>query len=330
MSTIIGGSPSTGSSLLVNILNRHPEIFAGPETYLFIHRNLYQNWATYKNRIIKPGKIYGLKSSGWFLKNGADLLQPAYGWSEEDLKLLIAQSPDFKTFCEAYFKRSLEKKGTKNWIEKTPSNAYCFPEFLKLFPNGKVIHTYRNPYDTVASLMSRGYDVFYAVGAWICNTAFALRAETENYFEIKYVNLIETPEKELRRISEFLNLTFLPEILIPDEKEKQPLKMAGWKQDERGAVKKSSLGRFYELEEETQNLIKAAFNAFEISDTIRKYYNIKYSRGALLCERLGFDFFEMDPKPYKPYLRKLFLKDIFKRTYRLYPTHFLKYPAKLV
>ena len=40
---IIGGSGSSGSSLLATILNRHPEVAVGPELSLFNKPVLYEN-----------------------------------------------------------------------------------------------------------------------------------------------------------------------------------------------------------------------------------------------------------------------------------------------
>ena len=55
---IMGGSQSTGSSLLVNILNRHSMLVAGPETYLFMHPKLYHHWEENKKYLIKTNKVY--------------------------------------------------------------------------------------------------------------------------------------------------------------------------------------------------------------------------------------------------------------------------------
>lgn len=162
---LIGGSPSTGSSVLVNVLNRHPELAAGPETYLFIHPDLYREWDRYGHYLLKRDRFRGLKSIGWFRKNGADLLLPEYGWDPAGLAALLNRSASFPEFVEGYFSTAMTRKGATQWIEKSPSNSLAFPDFLKFFPEGKVIHTTRNPYDAVASLIARTF-------ALVCGRGF--------------------------------------------------------------------------------------------------------------------------------------------------------------
>ena len=328
MSIIIGGVPSTGSSLLVNILNRHPDIATGPETYLFIHKQLYQNWGKYKNRLIGTGKIFGLKSQGWFIKNGADLLQTEYGWDRANLKRIIQESPDFIQFAENYFSKNLANQNAQIWIEKSPSNAIALKEFLNHFPKGKVIHTCRNPYDTVASLMSRGMNVYNAVAVYLVNSALALRAETGKYYEIKYEKLVNLPEQELRILLGFCNLNFDEKILEGETAKTQ--KMPGWKQNERGAIQKSSLGRFYDLTDHQREMIKATFATLKINKKWADKIDLKYLNAPDLFERLDYKFMNDIKFDIRHILKKMQRQDILQRTFRLYPSHFWNYPLEIL
>ncbi|MBK7410802.1 MAG: sulfotransferase [Saprospirales bacterium] len=130
---LIGGSPSTGSSVLVNMLNRHPDVVAGPETYLFIHPKLYTEWPAYRWFLLHRSKWGGLKSIGWFRKNGADLLDPFYGWTQESLSAEIPQALDLPAFAEAFFSKSRKGKDASRWVEKSPSNALCLDLFSTTF-----------------------------------------------------------------------------------------------------------------------------------------------------------------------------------------------------
>ncbi len=69
---IMGGSGSTGSSLLKNILNRNSKIFAGTETSLFCKKGIYFNWSSAKSRLLKRG-VRGLRNFGFHIYNGTDL-----------------------------------------------------------------------------------------------------------------------------------------------------------------------------------------------------------------------------------------------------------------
>ncbi len=334
MFTLIGGSPSTGSSLLVNILNRHPDIFAGPETYLFTHQKLYENWKKYKSKLLGSGKIFGLKSPGWFLKNGVDLLHSDFGWVKPEMEKLIAESIDFEHFIRRYFAKPIQNKGARQWIEKTPSNAYLFETFLEKFPKGKVIHTVRNPYDTVVSLVARGYDAYYAAGAYVCNTSFAMRSEKkENYFRLSYEDLVLKSEVSLRLLFEFLELPFSHGILeVGVTVETPPIKMEGWQQDEKGSIRKGSIGRFAELSGEKREEIITALSAFQISARFQKKYQLPIKNCRQLCQALGYEFLEEEGVNVSIFrrLQRFRQQDILRRTLRLYPTHLFHYPGRLV
>ena len=58
MQVVMGGSGSTGSSLLKNILNRHPDIFSGEETEFFAKKMIkilesYLDFVNVRSVIIK-------------------------------------------------------------------------------------------------------------------------------------------------------------------------------------------------------------------------------------------------------------------------------------
>jgi len=84
MSVVIGCSGSTGSSLLKTILNRHSQIFAGPEAALFAFPQVYDNWKVCKKQLLK-----GIKNEDWQLRKGMVLLQPEFGWKREELAQVI-------------------------------------------------------------------------------------------------------------------------------------------------------------------------------------------------------------------------------------------------
>ena len=153
MQIIMGGSGSTGSSLLKNILNRNQEIFAGGETSFFAKKMVYENWQKAKSKVLKR-KFSGLRNHGWHLYNGTDLLQPEYLWDKDDLNAALKETNSLQEFCKVYYDKSLNEARASMWLEKTPANSACFSFFLKAFGQGKAIHMVRNPFDTIASLMS--------------------------------------------------------------------------------------------------------------------------------------------------------------------------------
>lgn len=324
---MIGGSPSTGSSVLVNILNRHPELLAGPETFLFIHPKLYQVWREYRKYLVQRSKLGGLKSEGWFRINGADLLDPFYGWKAPGIAEIIETAVDFPAFADAFFSPSLRQKGASRWVEKSPSNAICLDIFPGHFPGGKVVHTTRNPYDTIASLVSRGHSPFYATAAYLVNTAFALKAAgSDRHHLLKYEKWVLEPEAELSSLFGFLGLAWDPEVLEPASGEKD-VRMEGWLHNERGKLESGSVGRFGRLEEKDQEAILYLVNRLRIRKDYQERHGLQVSQIADLCGHLGYETQMPGRSAYAASVVSC-LKDRLTRLVRLYGTGWL-YPVQL-
>ena len=110
MQVIMGGSGSTGSSLLKNILNRHHDIFSGGETAFFAKKMIYEKWKKARPRVLKR-KLFGLRNHGWHIYNGTDLLQQEYLWDEVDLEAALMTSSSLKEFTSIYYEKAMKLKG---------------------------------------------------------------------------------------------------------------------------------------------------------------------------------------------------------------------------
>jgi len=324
MSVVIGCSGSTGSSLLKTILNRHSQIFAGPEAALFAFPQVYTNWDICKKKLLK-----GIKNEDWQLRKGMILLQPEFGWERPELEQMIAASASFNSFVKAFFDKPLKQTGKAKWIAKTPANAVGMAPFLTHFPDGKTIQTIRNPYDTIASLVARGINVYAATAYYVYNTAVATSNRgNQRYFEVKYEDLVANPAMIVKDILTFLELPFEPEILVAKhEKRAEPTAMKGWKHEETAAVKTSSIGRFQELEATQKELIKAAFSAFSIHENYQKKRQIKYANGVKLCAVLGYEYLQGDIGKHSFLLKKYKWRDQFSRVKHGFYRQFLDYPG---
>lgn len=328
MQIIMGGSGSTGSSLLKNILNRHHEIFSGGETAFFAKKSIYENWKTARYKVLKR-KYSGLRNHGWHIYNGTDLLQKEYLWGRSELETLLQKSNSLLEFTSSFYERPLELNDANLWLEKTPANSACFTFFLNSFQNGKAIHVVRNPFDTIASLMNRGYNLYYATGIYLLNTACGVAAsKSKRVHTVKYEDLTTKPDETVRKLCSFLDIDFSYEMLQPQGEVLSLSKLDGWQYDETKAIAKGSVGRFNKLSDNVQHSIMEAVNLIQINGQGKAYYNTGAVNIKDLCEELGYVFYDLGKTTTSQSLKKMLVKDRFTRLRRGYPTG-IYYPLEI-
>ncbi len=325
MNCFIGGSGSTGSSLLANVLNRHSQIFCGPETYLFSKHQLYENWTIHKNSIIE-GK---LRSFPWHRYSQVDLLHKAFNWEIRALKELVSYSNFIAEFSEEFFTHTLRHYRKEIWIEKTPSNVYGFSHLPEAFPNCYLIHTVRNPYDTIASLNKRGFSVYYSVCLYLLNTSVGLAMNNyEHYLEVVYEDLVTDPPAYLKRLCNNLGIPFENQML---EKAEHAFEadIPTWKQSEHREITDSSIGGFADLSKFVQDEIISTINALQISPSYQQKFKLEFTDIPSICSHYGFQHYEDDGFHNIFQLQIDKTRDHIMRILKNYPSRFRDYPIVL-
>lgn len=314
---IIGGPPSTGSSLLLRILLRHSVIVGhADETHMFTKLKLYQDWNHYKNRFLSKGSL-GLRSPGWHLYNGVNL----HTNSIDKIQQIIEQSMTFQDFADRYFSLFLKNKIQTIWIEKTPANSYAFDLFRSNFENSFAIMTIRDPYDTIASLVSRGLSIFNAVGIVLCNT---IGADYSSVI-VSYENLVSDPENAITKLANRIDIEYEDQMLSPDQDDEQ---MTGWLQSEGGVISNLSQNRFDELDIHQQNLILNYCQSIYVNKKNNLHAKHEINTIDDICDRWNYP--KRNPKTLiKINIKAEILNDKLQRTRRGYPTHFLNYPITI-
>lgn len=294
MRILIGGSPSTGSSVFRQILNRHPKIFCGPETNLFCYPELYRNWKYARKRMFLPGPL-GLNKVDVRHIHGVRLEDDELGWTQGKLRSLIDSQSSFTAFCNVFFEKPLEQYGKMHWAEKTPANVLQFKNFLKSFEDAFLIHIVRNPYDTVASLMARGMSVYEAASVYLLYTAHGLSAkEMTGYLQVSYESLVNNAEDIIdQQVLHPLGLAYLPEMLRTGNEAMTGIsKMEGWRSDELDTLSDKSLSRFQDETEERQVEIASALSMIRIEDGYLKKNRLSHNSMRGVCADLDYPFHE--------------------------------------
>jgi sulfotransferase family protein len=323
---LIGGSGSTGSSLLRRVLSRHPEIYSGPELSFFNKEQLFEDWNKYKNRILYPSIF--LPTRGWFPYEGTRLIGRESNWNKRELTELVKNSNNISDFTNDYFNKCLKDYNKKFWIEKTPSNSLGFKYFLEIFKKGKIVHLVRDPYDTVASFSNRGFSPIIGAGMYIYNNAMALRcSDDRRYYLMKYENLVINPEQEFKKLFDFLGLEFNKEILFPTQKEDDGINE--WGNQPNQQISKSAVNRFRKITKNLQDEIISALSVFEINKKYVEQKRLNQKNCHDLCKELKYDYIEVQKTKYKTKIAMEYSFYYLKKCIKLNPTVF-NYPGKLI
>ena len=202
----VGGSPRSGTTLVQNMLDCHPEILGGPE---FLHLPDIMALRKKLHRSIERGWIDTFCTHG-----------------EVDARL--------HRLCLDFLLPLADRHGVRLLSEKTPENVLVFPELAELFQEARFIHVVRDPRAIVASLLevgSRARQKGLRPAPFAANVEAAIRRvqrsfqcgmETEQRFPqrvltLRYEDVVQDPAGETRRMCEFLDVPWAPEMCKPGE-----------------------------------------------------------------------------------------------------------------
>ena len=211
--TFIVGAPRSGTTLLRNMLNRHPAIAVCRETefYHFIYRRrrAFGNLAILRNRqrlvkeYLSTERIRRLRLNLALLEQ--TLLEEGSSYEALFLSLL------------RLYARAHEKKRCG---EKTPQHSLFAETLCEWYPGATIIHLLRDPRDVAASLMrmpSAPGDALGCARLWLHYNLSASRSRHRpKYMLVRYEHLVAQPEQELARVCAFIGEQYVPEMLVPN------------------------------------------------------------------------------------------------------------------
>ncbi len=130
---------------------------------------------------------------------------------------------DFQTICTHIalsFTSPFPKKDIQLIGDKNPVYSWYIPEILQIFPSAKFVFLIRDYHDNIYSHINRTSTLHKSIRAhahqWLAfNTAImqALRNSPEQVLFVRYEDLIQSPQKELKKICSFLKLAYSDELL---------------------------------------------------------------------------------------------------------------------
>ncbi|MDA3778646.1 MAG: sulfotransferase [Bacteroidales bacterium] len=169
---IIGACPRSGTTLLLSILDSYQSIHA-------IQRQTYAFCSWKKS----------LNTTNKYIPNRIDRL-----------------------YREFIFHKISSK--SKRWCEKTPRNIEYFDKIINYYGiNVKLIHLIRDGRDIVTSKhpAHNTNEYWVDIEKWVNNVQFGLKyADYPNVHTVKYEDLINNFDTEIKKISNFLGEKYIP------------------------------------------------------------------------------------------------------------------------
>jgi hypothetical protein len=238
--TVILGVPRSGTTLLRRLLNWHPQVHCGGETFLL----------TAAARFLRADKIVDGIDYGVLGGLAASNIAP-----QELLQ-------DLRSLAEKYLGRMAQTAGKRRWAAKTAIDAFYIPEIEQLFA-GRVrfVCLIRHGLDVALSLKDlcdaneiylreihdylvrwpRPLVAFAQLWADLTTTLLDLAARhADTSLVLRYEDLVHAPAAEIERLTEFLELEQGHD-LLPALRNDQPKGLGDWRTYEKTTVEESSI-----------------------------------------------------------------------------------------
>jgi len=118
------------------------------------------------------------------------------------------------------YQKAAKSKDARYFLDKTPRYALIANEVVEIFPDGKFIVLWRNPLAVIASIIETWGDgkwnlSIYKVDLFdgLANLIDCYQSHSKKVLPIQYESFLRSPEKELSRIAEYLELKLDPGVL---------------------------------------------------------------------------------------------------------------------
>ncbi|MDH3955513.1 MAG: sulfotransferase [Desulfobacteraceae bacterium] len=210
----IGNAPSSGSTLLADLLDSLPFSVCGPELNLFSLNKYFSDFEKVKQN-------HSLSSKSALIYQGRQRLLTeylrAYGLNQKKINAIYDESATFVDFCHKLFEAFAKFRGKECQVffEKTPQNIHCARAFLDTFEDGFFLHIVRNPLLVYKSLIRRNLPPYIAANTWLIDVSRAYQLRNNpRLIEVKYETLVQEPAETIGKILKKIGIDFEPGRII--------------------------------------------------------------------------------------------------------------------
>lgn len=215
---LVVGCPRSGTTLLQLMLHAHPRIAIPPENRFVLaayeRRRSFGDLTDEQNR----------RELARYIVDGKGTKFGDFGLDRDEMVERIATAPPTLGSALGAVLSAYSRKFDKpRWGDKRPSYVRYLPVLLRLFPDAQVINIVRDGRDCVASLLEmpwHPHGFYYTASQWVAAIDAGQRAArwlpADSYCQLRYEDLVASPEPQLRRLCDFLGEQYDPAMAEPD------------------------------------------------------------------------------------------------------------------
>jgi len=210
----IVGMNGSGTTMLLDCLGRHPELYGFPRETRTLPGILNSDWGDLDVDDNFSRLWEAVRSIIWFAAINGDKKPP-----RPDNYLDFPRS--MAAVIDAHYAYFANRQSKRRWLEKTPQHAQHVATLAAAFPEARFIHMIRDGRDCAASFKRRwGRTPELTIHRWkevvqLCQQD-GQSIGSDRYLELQYETLTKDPEPWMRKICEFLDVTFDPAVLISE------------------------------------------------------------------------------------------------------------------
>lgn len=210
----IVGMPRSGTKLLRGLLSKHPRIrlLAAETDFLpFIDEWVQRHGSPATEQAFE---LFANAMSGANYFNFRPAARGPFRW--QDWRRACNGNFAVSGLFEGFARHELdaERGSGMIWADKSPAYIRHIPLILKHFPGGRVLHIVRDVRDHCVSMRNAwGKDIRRSAWRWGQDVLAAHRQCTgmpERCLEVRFEELLQDPDTQMRRICLFLDLPFFP------------------------------------------------------------------------------------------------------------------------
>lgn len=228
----IAGAAKSGTSLLVALLDSHPELLVMPQDTAYFATVLTkygasgrraqfeyltkESWTNvlFGNRPKRGNQDYAEFPKKQFLET---FERTAFDPANAKRDLLVLMMESYADVMGA----SLDR--VKRWVEKTPANRNYVPQIFALFPQAKLLVTMRDPRALLAAQIAlektrktKKFSAYYVVAHWRTAATLArkIRVGEVAGLVVGYEGLALDPSLSMQKVCDYLEVKFDPEIML--------------------------------------------------------------------------------------------------------------------